>query len=63
MGSLAQLRQVVDAYEAVNKEFDITKLRWMVHHVPNVDADLLNRLKARPGILRVKALSLPARNV
>ena len=46
VGSLAQLRQVVDAYEAVNKEFDITKLRWMVHHVPNVDADLLNRLKA-----------------
>ena len=44
--NLAGLRQVVDAYEAVNKEFDITKLRWMVHHVPQVDADLLNRLKA-----------------
>jgi predicted amidohydrolase YtcJ len=30
----------------VNKEFDITKLRWMVHHVPEVNADLLTRLKA-----------------
>ncbi|HET9132529.1 MAG TPA: amidohydrolase family protein, partial [Terriglobia bacterium] len=44
--NLAGLRQVVDAYEAVNKEFDITKLRWMVHHVPEVNADLLNRLRA-----------------
>jgi predicted amidohydrolase YtcJ len=44
--SLAQLRQVVEAYEAVNKEFDITKLRWMAHHVPEVDTDLLDRLRA-----------------
>jgi predicted amidohydrolase YtcJ len=44
--NLAGLRQVVEAYEAVNREFDITKLRWVVHHVPEVDADLLNRLKA-----------------
>jgi predicted amidohydrolase YtcJ len=44
--NLAQLTQVVDAYEAVNKEFDITGLRWMVHHVPVVNADLLNRLRA-----------------
>ena len=44
--NLAGLTQVVDAYEAVNKEFDITKLRWMVHHVPEVNADLLNRLRA-----------------
>ena len=41
--SLNDLRQVVEAYEAVNKEFDITKLRWMVHHVPQVNADLLDR--------------------
>jgi predicted amidohydrolase YtcJ len=34
------------AYEAVNKEFDITRLRWMVHHVPEVNTDLLNRLRA-----------------
>jgi predicted amidohydrolase YtcJ len=44
--NLAALTQVVDAYEAVNKEFDITRLRWVVHHVPEVNADLLNRLKA-----------------
>jgi len=44
--NLAGLRQVVEAYEAVNKEFDITKLRWMVHHVPDINADLLNRLRA-----------------
>ena len=44
--NLAGLRQVVDAYEAVNKEFDITKLRWMVHHVPEVNTELLDRLKA-----------------
>src|SRR4029079_1856195 len=43
---LAALRQVVGAYEAVNKEFDITGLRWMVHHVPVVTPDLLTRLKA-----------------
>jgi predicted amidohydrolase YtcJ len=44
--NLAGLTQVVEGYEAVNREFDITKLRWVVHHVPEVNADLLNRLKA-----------------
>jgi predicted amidohydrolase YtcJ len=44
--NLAGLTQVVDAYEAVNKQYDITKLRWMVHHVPEVTTDLLTRLKA-----------------
>jgi predicted amidohydrolase YtcJ len=43
---LAALTQVVEAYEAVNKEFDITQLRWIVHHVPVVTPDLLNRLQA-----------------
>ena len=43
---LAALTQVVEAYEAVNKEFDIPRLRWMVHHVPVVTPDLLSRLKA-----------------
>ena len=43
--NLAGLQQVVEAYEAVNKEFDITQKRWVVHHVPQVNADLLNRLK------------------
>jgi predicted amidohydrolase YtcJ len=36
---------VVESWEAVNKESDITKLRWAVHHVPEVNADLLTRLK------------------
>jgi predicted amidohydrolase YtcJ len=44
--NLAGLTQVVEEYEAVNKEFDITRLRWVVHHVPEVNTDLLNRLKA-----------------
>jgi predicted amidohydrolase YtcJ len=43
---LAALTQVVEAYEAVNKEFDITRLRWAVHHVPAVTRDLLSRLQA-----------------
>jgi predicted amidohydrolase YtcJ len=44
--SLAELTQVVETYEALNKEFDISHLRWMVHHVPVVNADLLSRLRA-----------------
>ncbi|MBZ5575854.1 MAG: amidohydrolase family protein [Acidobacteriia bacterium] len=44
--NLAGLRQVVEEYETVNRDNDITKLRWVVHHVPEVNADLLNRLKA-----------------
>jgi hypothetical protein len=47
VGSLAQLQQVVDAYEKVDAEFGIRDLRWMVHHVPFVDANVLDRLKAR----------------
>jgi hypothetical protein len=43
--NLAGLTQVVDAYEKVNKQYDITKLRWVVHHVPNVNNDLLTRLQ------------------
>jgi len=43
--SLNDLTQVVETYEAVNKEFDITNLRWMVHHVPVVNTDLLTRLQ------------------
>jgi predicted amidohydrolase YtcJ len=44
--NLAGLKQVVEGYEAVNRENDITKLRWVVHHVPEVNADLLTRLQA-----------------
>jgi predicted amidohydrolase YtcJ len=46
VGNLAQLAQVVDAYEKVDAEFGIQHLRWMVHHVPFVSTDLLSRLKA-----------------
>jgi len=45
-GNLAALRQIVEAYEEVNKEFNITGLRWVVHIVPEVSADLLTRLRA-----------------
>ncbi len=44
--NIPELTQVVEAYEAVNKEFDITTKRWVVHHVPVVTADLLTRLRA-----------------
>jgi hypothetical protein len=44
--NIPELTQVVDAYEAVNREFDITKQRWVVHHVPVVTKDLLDRLHA-----------------
>ena len=43
--NLAGLKQVVESWEAVAKESDITKLRWVVHHVPEVNPDLLTRLK------------------
>ena len=46
VSSLAQLDQVVRMYETVDKEFGIKNLRWVVHHVPFVSVDLLNRLKA-----------------
>ena len=39
------LQQVVEAYEEVNKEFNITPHRWVVHHVPVVNTDLLSRLR------------------
>ena len=40
------LTQVVNEYETVNRQFDITSRRWVVHHVPVVTADLLNRRRA-----------------
>ena len=43
--TLDQLRQVVEGYEAVDREFGIRDLRWMVHHVPFVTPELLTRLK------------------
>ena len=44
--TLAQLQQVVEAYEAMEREYGIKGLRWMVHHVPFVTNDLLSRLQA-----------------
>jgi hypothetical protein len=43
--NLAGLRQVVENWEALNKEFPIGDKRWCVHHVPEVTPDLLTRLK------------------
>ncbi len=44
--TLAQLTQVVEAYEKMDAEFGIKDLRWVVHHVPEVTPELLTRLKA-----------------
>jgi len=44
--NIPELTQVVNEYEALNKEFDITSKRWVVHHVPTVTKELLDRLKA-----------------
>ena len=44
--TLALLQQVVEGYEKVDAEFGIKGLRWMVHHVPFVTTDLLDRLHA-----------------
>jgi len=44
--TLAQLTQVVEAYEQMNAEFGISDLRWCVHHVPEVTTELLSRLRA-----------------
>ena len=46
VSNLAQLVQCADAYEACDAEFGIKNLRWVVHHVPQVSTDALNRLKA-----------------
>lgn len=46
VGNLAELTQVVEGWEAVNREFDITRDRYIVHHVPVVTKNLLDRLHA-----------------
>jgi hypothetical protein len=45
VSTLAQLQQVVETYEAMDAEFGISDLRWMVHHVDAVTPELLTRLK------------------
>jgi hypothetical protein len=57
VGNLAQLEQVVSAYEAVNAEFGITDLRWMVHHVPVVTTNVLDRLRALGGGVVMRAFT------
>jgi hypothetical protein len=57
VGNLAGLTQVVNAYEAVHAEFGIGDLRWMVHHVPFATTELLDRLKAIPAAVQMKAFS------
>ena len=52
MQDLKALTQVVEAYEAVNREFDITQLRWCVHHVPAVTPELLTRLRRSAAACR-----------
>ena len=44
--SLATLEAIVNGLEAVNAEFDITGLRWTVHHVQVATPALFARLKA-----------------
>jgi predicted amidohydrolase YtcJ len=44
--SLAALENVVAGLETVDAEFDISGLRWTVHHVQVATNELLNRLKA-----------------
>jgi predicted amidohydrolase YtcJ len=44
--NLAQLTQVVEAYEKMDADYGIKNLRWVVHHVPEVTPELLSRLKA-----------------
>ncbi len=46
VGSLAQLEQVVVAYEQMEAQFGISHLRWMVHHVPFLNTNQLDRLHA-----------------
>jgi predicted amidohydrolase YtcJ len=53
--NLAGLQQVVDAYEAVDAEFGIRDLRWMVHHVPFVTTDLLDRLRGIGAAVQMAA--------
>jgi predicted amidohydrolase YtcJ len=53
VGNLAGLAQVVDAYEAMDAEFGIGDLRWMVHHVPFVTDELLTRLQAVGGAVQM----------
>jgi predicted amidohydrolase YtcJ len=47
--NLASFRGLVESRETVNAEIPITKLRWVISHVPEVTVDLVNRFKAMGG--------------
>lgn len=44
--NLAGLKQVVEDWEELAKQYDFKQKRWVVHHVPEVSKDLLDRLQA-----------------
>jgi predicted amidohydrolase YtcJ len=44
--SLAEDKVVADAFEQVNRETPIADLRWSDAHVPHIDQETVNRLKA-----------------
>ncbi|MEV5413806.1 amidohydrolase family protein [Thermopolyspora sp. NPDC052614] len=60
--NLAQLEAEIAGYEAVNAEYDITKLRWRIDHVPVVTSELLDRLRALGGAVQCGAYSYVAGN-
>jgi hypothetical protein len=53
VGNLAGLQQCVEAYEAMDAQYGISHLRWMVHHVPFVTDELLSRLQAVGGAVQM----------
>ncbi len=55
--NLASLEAEIAGYEAVNAEYDITKLRWRIDHVPVVTKELLDRLQALGGAVQCGAYS------
>ncbi len=50
----------IAGWEAVNAEFPITDLRWVVAHVPRITLEWINRLKAIGGGLSLTAGSTSA---
>ena len=53
MLSLAQFQALVEIREKVHAEIPLTKLRWVLSHVPQTTPELVNRFKAMGGGLLV----------
>jgi predicted amidohydrolase YtcJ len=51
--NLASFQSLVESREMVHAEISIANLRWVISHVPQVTADLVNRFKAMGGGLLV----------